>query len=172
MNAKWLHTMDEDGKTPLDRAFSSGHMAIAEMMLHQEREEQATASQTAQPLHRAACLGLTEAVVSLLTYGANPTARDRMGETPLHKAVREGYLATVEALVEVSDLNIRSNAGMAPLHWACITGQVEMVRLLLENGADPCLRNEAMDGLTPVDLAALMGFEEICELLDQRPCFV
>ena len=171
MSGEWLHRMDKDGLTPLDRAFRSGHMAITELMLQQEREDKSGGLKGSSPLHRAASLGLTDAVNSLLSYGARPTGRDHMGEIPLHKAAREGYAHAVEALLEVSDVNAVSSAGMTPLHWACLAGDPEIVRLLLRHGADRWLRNEAMDGLTPTDLAAVMGYENALDILGARPCF-
>lgn len=171
MNNDWLRTMDKDGMTPLDRAFRSGHMAVAEFMLEQDREDRAENLQGTNPLHRAACLGLTEAVRSLLGYGANPTTRDQYGENAMHKAARKGNLHVVEALAEVSDVNTKSSSGMTPLHWACLTGNAEVVRVLLQHGADPFLRNEAMDGLTPSDLATIMEYEDICQLLGAGLCF-
>ena len=64
MSGQWLHMMDAQGLTPLDRAFNSGHMALAELMLRQERLDSSEALKGSTPLHRAAALGLNEAVQS------------------------------------------------------------------------------------------------------------
>lgn len=165
MKALWLHTLDESGKTPLDRAFGSGHMALAEMMLRQVRDDENGLERKTPPMHRAAYLGLTEAVQSLLRIGTDPSQLDDLSETPLHKAVREGHTKTVEALLETCNVNAESNMGMTPLHWACVTGNVEIVELLLKHGADPNKRDECIDGMTASDMAVSLGYTEIADAI-------
>ena len=165
MKAVWLHTFDETGKTPLDRAFGSGHMALAEMMLRQVRDDENELDRKAPPMHRAAYLGLTDAIHSLLRIGTDPTQLDDLSETPLHKAVREGHTDTVRALMESGDVNAESNIGMTPLHWACVTGNREIVELLLSHGADPNKRDECIDGMTAADMANSLGYFEISDLI-------
>lgn len=43
------------------------------------------------PLHMAALNNAINASKVLLEYGANPNAKDQMGDTPLHKAARNGF---------------------------------------------------------------------------------
>ncbi len=172
MSKQWIHTMDAHGVTPLDRAFKSGHMALADMMLRQDREDQRESLQGSSPLHRAAALGLTEAVKSLLGYGSKVMALDYQGETPLHKAARQGHMEAVELLVNASDVNQISADGMTPLHWACVNGAAEIVRVLLANNADPWIRNETLDGLSAVDIAEAMGYSELMQIFGVRAAAV
>ena len=172
MKAVWLHTLDDSGKTPLDRAFGSGHMALAEMMLRQVRDDEIELEQKAPPMHRAAYLGLTEAVLSLLRIGTDPTQLDQLSETPLHKAVREGHVETVAALLDTCDVNAESNIGMTPLQWACVTGNREIVELLLAHGADPNKRDECIDGMTATDMAGSLGYGEISELMSEGATYI
>ncbi len=172
MKNEWIHTIDDEGKTPLDRAFHSGHMAIAELMLRQDRlDKEECEKGLYSPIDRAAYFGLCKAVEVLL-HTTNPDLRDRHGETALHKAVRGGNVETTALLVDVCDVNVRSGDGMTALHWACLRGELEIVRMLLSADADPNMRNEALDGLTPKDLAHLMAHEELTELLSAREAFV
>ena len=161
MKGDWLQKLDTTGRTPLDRAMGSGHRAVAEILLRQEREDQQQILQKAPPIHRAAYLGLTEAIRILVNYGVDPATKDELHETPLHKAVRLGYLETAEALLEHCDVNAVNAYGMTPLHWACITGNRDVAHLLIEHGADPNMRNDHLDGLTAFDMAEMMGYKEL-----------
>jgi len=54
-------------------------------------------------------------------------------------------------------------AGATPLHSAAQNGNLELIILLLENGAELFIRMEG--GKLPADLAREKGFEEIAEIL-------
>ena len=173
MASEWLHTIDGEGLTPLDRAFNSGHMVVAELLLRQERMDEAekAGDDDSQPLYRAAYFGLHRAVKCLLDH-TDPDQRDRHGETPLHKAVRGGSTETIALLTEVCDVNAESGDGMTALHWSALRGDLETAEILCEAGADPHMRNESLDGLSPRELASQMGYEELAVYLERREAFV
>lgn len=172
MIGEWMHIMDKEGLTPLDRAYQSNHLELAEFMLRVDRESHSESLEGSTPMHRAAMLGLAEAVRALLRFGSQASARDQHGETPLHKAAREGHLSTVALLARVSDVNLGNHLGMTPLHWAALAGRRDVAKVLLECGADPSMPNVALDGVTPGRLAELMGYEELADLLNRRTSFV
>ena len=79
----------------------------------------------------------------LIENGLDIDQRDgKTGLSPLHHAVRqqcltEKFTSTVEALLEAGcEVDIRDKRGATPLMLACLFGNVEMVKLLLENRAD------------------------------------
>jgi ankyrin repeat protein len=59
--------------------------------------------------------------------------------------------------------NVCQKAGLAPLHTAAQLGNIELIIVLLEHGAEVSLRMEG--GKLPADLAAEKGFNEIAEIL-------
>ena len=79
---------------------------------------------------------------------------DKHGWSPLHIAASKGNLAVCEILLNNSTITKRINvmdklAGFTPLHLACIGGHYEVVRALIEVGANKSLKNKLND--IPVD---------------------
>jgi ankyrin repeat protein len=104
----------------------------------------------------------------LLSKGANPNVADRNGATPLHVAAYCADKTDVLGLIlekEQVDINRRDKNGQTVLHYAIRGKRVKNVGYLLENGADPAIRDE--NGDTPVHLAAAAVSQDsaILELL-------
>lgn len=102
------------------------------------------------------------AILKLLAAGAEIHEADKNGVTPLHHAVRFRSPGAVATLLEQgADPNrVCKRSGSTPLHRAVTsTGAPgtagrqaearEIVRLLLEHGANPCKKNK--QGKTPGD---------------------
>jgi len=72
------------------------------------------------------------------------------GLTPLHFAVRQGQIETIQALLDAgADVNqVTSGDKTSPLLMATVNGRFDVAKLLLEKGADPRLASE--NGVTPL----------------------
>jgi ankyrin repeat protein len=87
-----------------------------------------------------------------------------MDEYTLHKKVLEADLEGVqEAIINGADLNELDTLGHTALHWAAFGGYYDIVKVLLEAGANPNTISE--DGVTPKWRAQDFGLEEIENLL-------
>jgi uncharacterized protein len=85
------------------------------------------------------------------------------GDNGLHCVVRWGDLPAANALIDAGiDLNKSGDLGYTPLHVACMKGNTEMVKLLMERGADPFAMGE---GDTPFATARISGHDHICDML-------
>mmetsp|Transcript_41876 Transcript_41876/g.100907 ORF Transcript_41876/g.100907 Transcript_41876/m.100907 type:complete len:223 (-) Transcript_41876:94-762(-) len=74
-------------------------------------------------------------------------------EALLLQAARDGKLSRVQELwVGGVDVNTKKDLfGHSPLYFACVNGQLEVVKFLLEKGADVRATDEDLDFKTPSD---------------------
>ncbi|XP_030644432.1 ankyrin repeat domain-containing protein 66 [Chanos chanos] len=87
--------------------------------------------------------------------------------TELHQAAAVGDFDLVKEIVKKNKCNPNQKDidwnNKTPLHWAAAKGQTEIVRILIENGARPCLRTDF--GWTPAHFAAESGKLAVLHLL-------
>ena len=116
-------------------------------------------------LHEAAATGMLERVKELATPGGvNDAGAD--GFQPLGLACYFGHEEVARFLIEAgADVHLASKNTMQvqPIHAAIARRSVELVKLLLESGADPNARQQM--GYTPLDAARQNGDTEIIDLL-------
>ena len=84
--------------------------------------------------------------------GVHPDETMKTGLSPLMYAAGEGHVSIVKALLsKKADTGLSLHGGpfggYTALHFAALTGRIEIVQLLLDAGADPEARNQA--GKTP-----------------------
>ena len=100
----------------------------------------------------------------LIGKGADVSAADTEGRTPLHRALLEGFEGVAQLLIDKgADVSAADNMGWTPLHWASREGFEEVARLLIDKGADVSAADN--EGRTPLHWALLEGFEGVAQLL-------
>ncbi|MEO5867326.1 MAG: ankyrin repeat domain-containing protein [Sphingomonas sp.] len=89
----------------------------------------------------------------LLARGADPNIKDNAGNTPLMAAVVGGYGELIDPLVKGhADVNLANRGGETPLILAVQRRDIDMIRTLLSNGADPDQRDH-LQGLSAREYA-------------------
>jgi ankyrin repeat protein len=98
------------------------------------------------PLHIAAVNGSVEAMESLLEekdkINLNLTVKD--GITAVYLAVQENKIKILNLLIKAgASIFLSRENGLSPLHVAACMGHLEIVKILLENKADPYQKTKA-----------------------------
>ncbi|XP_055001450.1 protein phosphatase 1 regulatory subunit 12C isoform X5 [Sorex araneus] len=204
-----LDATNADGISALHQACIDENLEVVRFLVEQGATVNQADNEGWTPLHVAASCGHLDIARYLLSHGANIAAVNSDGDLALDLAeadAMEGLLRAeitrrgvdVEAAKRAEEeLLLRDtqcwlNGGAMPearhprtgasaLHVAAAKGYIEVMRLLLQAGYDPELRD--WDGWTPLHAAAHWGVEDACRLLaehgggmdslthaGQRPC--
>ncbi|KRD55928.1 hypothetical protein ASE52_06900 [Acidovorax sp. Root275] len=147
------NTRDPKGQVGLTIALQNGSVkAFAALLASRQVDVEARNAQDESPLMMAALKGNVEAVKALLARDADV---NKTGWTPLHYAASAGsrqHAAIIALLLENhAYIDAASPNGTTPLMMAAHYGSSEAVQLLLDEGADPALKNQL--GLTAADFA-------------------
>ena len=154
--------------TPLYYAAFGGFSEVAKWLIITHTEDvNVKCHQDRTPLHVASQEGHVDAVRVLLDHGADVNSQDYVNWMPLHFASCEGNLKVVQLLLEHEViLNAQTDVG-APLFLASNYGRLEVVRLLVDRGADVDLRARGpfIIELTPFEVATQRGHHDVAQLL-------
>jgi ankyrin repeat protein len=150
-------------------ACRNAHVDVVRFLLTKEPDLSFRAFMGATPLHWAWFGGSRAVIDLLLAAGADPTVRDQsLRCTPrafgICAPANWGFAFLVrQRLAADTSLATLNDGTTSPLHEAARSGDMETVRLLLDAGADPALRNS--EGRMPGEIAAECGHAELAELL-------
>jgi len=169
-----------------------GDLERVQILLHKGADVNATRAYGRTALMEAALAGHLPVVSLLLDHGAEVNAQDREGQTAVSLAASARHSEVVRALknrgavftlidaVRVADMEQvelllkqghdprakEADSGRTALAEAALTGRLELVRLLLEKGAE--IHTTDCAGYTPISLAALRGHLDVVRLLREN----
>ena len=151
---------------PLPAALYNRHLHVANLLYKHGAVVDVQAGDSCTPLFAASFSGQVDIMRWLLDHGADTDARSRSRYTPLLYAADAMHLGAVQVLIEYhADINSQDSGGETPLSWVLSMKEnlVDMVRLLLELGADPNIRTHSHT--TPLHRASYRGLVEAARLL-------
>ncbi|KAF4085338.1 hypothetical protein AMELA_G00116960 [Ameiurus melas] len=180
-----VHAKDKGGLVPLHNACSYGHYEVAELLVIHGAVINVADLWKFTPLHEAAAKGKYEICKLLLQHGADPTKKNRDGNTPLDlvkegdtdiqdllrgdtallDAAKKGCLTRVKKLCSPGNVNCRDTHGRhsTPLHLAAGYNNLEVAEYLLQHGAE--VNSQDKGGLIPLHNAASYGADDVRALL-------
>jgi ankyrin repeat protein len=151
--------------SPLHRAALHGRTKVVRTLLTGGAPLEAADRRGNTALALAVSCSKVETAEVLIARGADLTVRDRDGVTVMMKACRAGITGLLPSLLEPEGvlLDDVDRHGRTGLWYGARWGRVDVVRMLLERGADP-LRAD-VQGKTPLMKAVINGCYEVVELL-------
>lgn len=172
-NPRLVHSRERSkGLTPLHVAAAYGRLRIVQMLLKHGADANAKDNMGSTPLFYAVGRNQTAVAQYLLTHGAKAdvAVEQRVDGvstgktiTPLLLAVRQANPQMVHLLLQ-HGASVRGASGSAALYSAVSAGNVGIVKVLLQAGADPVSRDNPQSA-TPLHVAAGNGHLPVMEVL-------
>ena len=156
------NTPDPKGQFGLYLALREPSLKVAKLLIETPKLKiDARNPVDESPLMMAALKGHTELVQLLIDKGADV---NKTGWAPLHYAASFGHLQIMQMLLDAhAYIDAESPNGSTPLMMAAQYGTASAVKLLLEGGADPLVKNQL--GLTAIDFAQNVQRPESVEII-------
>jgi hypothetical protein len=156
------NTLNPAGEHGLFLAVREPSLKVATVLIKWSKTNvEPRSPQDESPLMLAALKGLTEVCQQLIARGADV---NKPGWAPLHYAATHGHLAVMTLLLD-SDayIDAASPNGTTPLMMAAHYGTASAVKLLLEAGADPLLKND--QGMSAIDFAQRANHADSADII-------
>ncbi|KAJ1468621.1 ankyrin repeat-containing domain protein [Baffinella frigidus] len=158
-------------ETPLETAVEEGYFEMAQMLLDNGADiHSRNVTDGGSLLHGTVKHSSTGMALLLINNGADVSALDDNGQTPLHRVAQThfgrhpmyrdlGMVAARLLLDHGAHVSAIDNFGRTPLHWAALHGYTPVVRQLLESGADVSITDN--EGATAVASGSVGQAEDL-----------
>ena len=163
-----INARDDNNDLPIHIAAFSGREEVVTLLINKfGGDVTVTAFKGQSVLHQACQSSNTSLVRTLIhDYKTDINARDDVNNLPIHTAALMGREEVVTLLINEFGCNVAvtGSYGRSVLHQACGSSNTSLVRTLIRDyNADVNARDGS--NLTPADIAAKLGMDEIVFLL-------
>ena len=160
-----VNVRSDDGATALLWAAHWNDLDIADLLIRARADVNTANDLRMTPLSLACTNGNAALVERLLNAGANPNTAIATGETPIMTCAGTGSTAALRLLIAAgADVNAKEPLQhQTALMWAAAEHHPEVVRMLIDHGADTQARTRK--GFTALHFAAREGELEGARLL-------
>lgn len=167
-NGANVEARNNEMMTPFYCAALNGHVKIIQLLFDHNADVNARQINNSTPVHAAVESGHIEVVKMLIAQGVNVNTADNSGIVPFYTACLEGSIEIARLLFDLGvDKNVSTPEDQwAPLNAASRRGHAEIVKFLLENGAEIDFPNKYQK--TPLNLATFGGHLEVIKILVER----
>uniref|UniRef100_A0A8C8LU26 Ankyrin-1-like n=1 Tax=Oncorhynchus tshawytscha TaxID=74940 RepID=A0A8C8LU26_ONCTS len=156
-----INTANQNGLNGLHLASKEGHVKMVLELLHGGIDVETQTKKGNTALHIAALAGQEQVVAELVNYGANINAQSQVRPPPVSEETPTPLAGPpAEEPPATTDTHTK---GFTPLYMAAQENHLEVVKFLLENGANQSIPTE--DGFTPLAVALQQGHENVVALL-------
>jgi len=144
------NTPGPNGEVGLMLAMKEPALKVAELLIsNPDTRVEVRNTNDESPLMMAALKGYSDLCIQMIRRNADV---NKPGWAPLHYAATGGQLEVIRVLLDShAYIDAESPNGSTPLMMAAMYGTSSAVKLLLESGADPAIKNSL--GLTAIDFA-------------------
>ena len=132
-------------------AVEYGNLSMARQLLTCGADVNYHADNWIRPIIIATTRQYCDIIAFLIHNGADINSAVGTGAAPIHFASRLSIVVLTAVLQKGANVHAKTNKGNTALHYAIDAGLYDNIKLLLENGSDPNVRNE--EGETPLLLA-------------------
>ena len=156
------NTLSPQGVHGLLLAVQEPSLKVADVLVRWPRTNvESRTAKDESPLMLACLRGYLDLARKLIARDADV---NKTGWAPLHYAATNGHTEIMDLLLENhAYIDAESPNGTTPLMMAAMYGSTAAVKLLLDAGADPTLRNQL--GMTAIDFANKASRREVAEMI-------
>ena len=158
------------GRTPMYYAAFFGHKELIKMYIQLESQIEARAEYLNTLLLTSVTHSTSiETMLYLIESGANVSAKNSQGMSPLHIASGCNLTEVVLALISKgAEISAQDNYGNTPLKYAVINGHEEMVELILAVISKPDLKIRNKKGMCALDIAISKRKLSIARIISKK----
>uniref|UniRef100_A0A671QFJ9 Histone-lysine N-methyltransferase EHMT2-like n=1 Tax=Sinocyclocheilus anshuiensis TaxID=1608454 RepID=A0A671QFJ9_9TELE len=160
----------QNRRCALHAAAQRGLLEVCYLLIQAGAKVDAQDKTLRTPLLEAIVNNHVEVVKYLIQSGACVYHAEEDGSTGLHHAAKRGNLEVLMLLLSTGqvDLNVQDSGGWTPIIWAAEHRHIDVIRALLNRGADVTLRDKEMN--VCLHWASFAGSAEIAELVLNAGC--